>query len=449
MRQSRRPSGIGLAALLLLVGGGAVPLAAQAALGVRADTVDRVVAVVGNTVVLYSEISEELFSRFPRGEGMPTEPAQIAALRAQILQEMVDLQLLYQRALADTTVKVTEEQVTSAVDEQFRNARQQFPSDAAFRDQIRETGFQTAEEYRRFLSDRQRRQLVTNTLIEQLRTKGDLKPVIPTDRELRAFFESQKGNQQRPGTISFRQIVVSPKAAEPARQRAAQLADSILTELRAGADFATAARRFSQDPGSREQGGSLGWFRRGVGLHPAFEEVAFSLRPGFISQPVETPFGFHLIQVERVQPAEVMARHILIMPELTPADADSARELAHRIRGQLVSGTPFDSLQQRHHDALEEREVRDFPADRLLPMYTTALGGLQAREFSSVFELPVQGDVLRTKYAVVQVVNRRDAGEYTFEDVRDQIRDRLGEQMALRRYLDLLRRSTYVDIRGS
>lgn len=449
MTRAGRLSVTGLAAIFLLGGGAsAVPLAAQVVPAARQDTVDRIVAVVGNTVVLGSEVEEELFSRFPRGEGMPTDPAQLRSLRRQILEELVDLELMYRRALADTNVRVTEEQVTSAVDEQLRNARQQFPSDAAFREEIRRTGFQTAEEYRRFLTDRQRRQLVTNTLIEYLRASGALKPVMPTERELRAFFEAQKGRQQRPGTISFRQIVVAPKAAEAARRATGILADSILTELRGGGDFATAARRFSQDPGSREQGGSLGWFRRGVGLHPLFEDVAFSLRPGVISNPVETPFGFHLIQVERVQPAEVLARHILLMPELTEADADSARALAHRIRAQLQSGVPFDSLQQRYHDTLEEREVRDFPYERLLPMYNTAIGGLQPMEFSSVFELPAQGDLLRTKYAVVQLVNRRDTGEFTFEDVKDQIRGRLGEQMALRRYLDTLRSATYVDVRG-
>ena len=85
------------------------------------------------------------------------------------------------------------------------------------------------------------------------------------------------------------------------KQRAYALADSIAQALRHGADFAVAARRFSQDPGSREQGGDLGWFRRGP-LVPEFERVAFALKPGVISDPVETPFGYHIIQVKRTQP---------------------------------------------------------------------------------------------------------------------------------------------------
>ena len=88
-----------------------------------------------------------------------------------------------------------------------------------------------------------------------------------------------------------------------------------MLELRRGADFATAAKRFSQDPGSKDQGGSLNWFRRGV-MVPEFERVAFALKPGVVSDPVESPFGFHIIQVERLQPAEVQARHILLVPTI-------------------------------------------------------------------------------------------------------------------------------------
>jgi peptidyl-prolyl cis-trans isomerase SurA len=436
------------AAALLLGGSAARPLRAwQAPAAQLPDTVDRIVAVVGNTVILRSQLDEELFSRFPQGRNLPTDPAQLAGLRAQILQELVDLELLYQRATGDTTVKVTEEQVRTAVDEQLRNVRQQYPSDQAYRDDLRTTGFQTPEEYRRWLTDRQRRQLTTNTLLEQLRAKGTIKPVIPTEAEMRAFYEAQRGTQTRPGTITFRQVVIAPKPTAEARQRARAQADSILAELRRGADFATAARRFSQDPGSREQGGSLGWFRRGT-MHPAFEQVAFGMRPGFISDPVETPFGFHLIQVERVQPAEVSARHILISPEIRPEDADSARALAERIRAALVAGASLDSIQRLHHDAIEEREVRDFPVDRMLPTYTTALNGVPDRSYAPVFSLPAPGEPLRSKWAVVYVEGRRDAGEYRYEDVRDTIRGRLGDQIALRRYLDSLRNATYVEIRG-
>ena len=433
----------GLAVAALLVGGAAAPLPGQQA--VR-DTVDRIRAIVGNTVILESQVQEELYSRVPENQ-LPQDPQQLATLRANILQELIDVELLYQQAATDTLVKVTEEQVNSAVDEQVRNVRGRFPSDSAWRADLRRSGFQTPEEYRRWLTERQRKQLMTSTLIELMRAMEKIKPVVPTEREMRAFFESRRTGQDRPETISLRQIIITPRPSDSARSRAWYLADSLLAKLRAGEDFAELARQYSDDPGSAQQGGSVGWFRRGV-MHPAFENAAFVLRPGFVSDPVETPFGYHLIQVERVQPAEVLARHILIRPELTAADAAEARALAERLRGLVDAGATFDSLQRLYHDPVEEREIRDYPVAELLPAYSGPLRDATPG-LVPVFPLPTPNqDSLSTKYVVLEVLDRRAAGEVRFEDVKDTIRQSLGEQMALRRYIDTLRRATYVEVRG-
>lgn len=437
----RRAATRALTVAALLLGSAAAPLSGQQAV----DTVDRILAVVGYTPLLASEIDEEIFSRFPGGKDLPPEGPARDALRGRVLQELIDIELLYQVALKDTTVLITEEQVNAAVDAQLRNVRQKFPSDADYRADLRNSGFQTPDEYRAWLTDRQRKELIRNKFLENLRSAGKLKPVIPTDRELRAAYEERKSGQKRPETISFRQIILAPQPTEAARLRARQLADSIVAELRKGADFAVAARRFSQDPGSKEQGGSLGWFRRGA-MHKAFEDAAFNLRPGVVADPIETPFGLHIIQVERSQPAEVSARHILIMPEIRQADADSARTLADRVRAAVLAGASPDSIQRLHHDPQEERDIRDFPVERLLPAYTAALSTARTGDVVPVFVLPTPADPLRSKFAVVQVFDRQETGDYRYEDVKDLLRGQLGEQMAIRRYLDRLRAASYVEV---
>lgn len=430
-----------LAVAALLFGSAAAPLCGQQAV----DTVDRILAVVGYTPILASEIDEEIFSRFPGGKDLPPEGPGRDALRSRVLQELIDIELLYQVALKDTTVLITEEQVNAAVDAQLRNVRQKFPSDADYRADLRNSGFQTPDEYRAWLTDRQRKELIRNKFLENQRSAGKLKSVIPTEKELRAAYEERKSGQQRPETISFRQVVLAPQPTQAARIRARQLADSIVIELRQGADFAVAARRFSQDPGSKEQGGSLGWFRRGV-MHKAFEDAAFNLRPGVVADPVETPFGLHIIQVERSQPAEVSARHILIMPEIRQEDADSARVLAERARAALAAGASADSIQRLHHDPQEEGDIRDFPAEKLLPAYAAVLAEARSGTVTPVFVLPTPADPLRSKFAVVQVFDRQATGEYRYEDVKDLLRGQLGEQMAIRRYLDRLRAASYVAV---
>jgi peptidyl-prolyl cis-trans isomerase SurA len=408
--------------------------------------VDRVVAVVGNRPVLASQVDEELFSRQAQGVDLPKAPEQLDAVRREVVSSIVDEELLVQQAARDTTIQVTDQEVADGVEQQVRKVRGNFTSEVDYRNELKKAGFQTPEEYRRWLTDQQRRAALQNRLIDGLKGSGKLKPVSPTEQEMRKFFEERKGHLgSRPATISFRQIVVSPKPSAAAKAAARAQADSIVLELRGGADFATAARRFSQDPGSRDQGGSLNWFRRGV-MVPEFERVAFSLKPGVISDPVASPFGYHIIQVERTQPAEVQARHILLTPAIDSANVDSARTLAARLAALLAKGASFDSLQRIYHDPSGgEREVENVPADSLPEAYAKAIADADSGAVVPVFTLKAAGD--REQFVVLRVTARRSKGEIRYEDVKDRIRQQLGQELAIRRYIDQLRKSTYVEMR--
>jgi peptidyl-prolyl cis-trans isomerase SurA len=362
------------------------------------------------------------------------------------LSRIVDVEVLIQQATRDTAIKVTDQEVSDGVEEQIKNIRGKFTSEVDYRNELKKAGFQTPEEYRRWLTEQQRRAALQNRLIDKMKSDGKIKAVQPTEREMRDYFDAQKGQLgERPATVSFRNIVVAPKPSPEARERAHATADSIARELRHGADFATAAKRFSMDPASKEQGGELNWFRRGT-MVPEFEQVAFTLKPGTISDPVETPFGFHIIQVQRIQPAEVQARHILIMPEVTQENADSAKALAEEIRTELKNGGAFDSLQLLYHDPSEEKAADDVPVNQLPDEYKDGIGGSDSSVVVPVFSLQKQMG-LRQKYVVLQVTRRRPAGTIRYEDVRDAIRKRLGDELAVRHYIDKLRRSTYVDMR--
>jgi peptidyl-prolyl cis-trans isomerase SurA len=356
VQRSRAAAALALAAFLGPMAGGG--LAAQDSTAAVApapepmpmqmpDTavvVDRVVAVVGNRPVLASQVDEEVFSRQSQGQKFPNDADSIDALRKQVVASIVDEELLVQQAQRDTSIKVTDQEIADGVQQQIGKIRGNFTSEVDYRNELRKAGFQTPEEYRRWLTEQQRRAAFQNRLIEKLRGEGKLKPVAPTEQEMRAYFNEQKASLgNRPATISFRQVVIAPRPSPAAKARTLARADSIVLELRRGADFATAAKRFSQDPGSKEQGGSLNWFRRGV-MVPEFERVAFALKPGVVSDPVESPFGYHIIQVERVQPGEVQARHILLIPDIDSVHVDSARALADSVRRGIMRGASVGSL---------------------------------------------------------------------------------------------------------
>jgi peptidyl-prolyl cis-trans isomerase SurA len=292
-----------------------------------------------------------------------------------------------------------------------------------------------------------KRDMLRQRLIQKLKDEEKLKPVQPSEKEMRAFFDEQRTQfGRRPATISFRQVVVAPRPTEAAKAVAQALADSILRELRRGADFATAARRFSADPGSRDNGGDLGWSRRGVYV-PEFERAAFSLKPGQISEPVETPFGYHIIQLMRSQAGEVQARHILLAPEVNEADVDSALAIAQRVYAAIKAGGSIDSLQRLHHDATEEREAAAAPLDKLPEVYGRVL-----RDADSAAVIPpfaMEGPGGTRKFGTLVVTERRAEGDIRYEDVRDRVRAALAEQLATRKYLEKLRRATYIDIRDT
>jgi peptidyl-prolyl cis-trans isomerase SurA len=422
--------------------------AAQAAAQGQTVVVDRVVAVVGNRPVLASQVDEDLFARQAQGTEVPAnDSAAMRALRTEILNDLINKQLVVQQALRDTSIKVTDQEVATAVDAQVKKVRGGFTSEVDYRNELRKAGFGTPEEYRRWLMDQQRETMLQQKLMDALREQGKIKPVTPTEKQMRDFYEANKARMgKRPATISFKQIVIGPRPDSAAKAKALALADSIYAALKEGADFATAARRFSQDPGSREQGGELGWLRRGPPLAPEFEKVAFQLKPGVISRPVESPFGYHIIQVQRSQPAEIDVRHILIMPEVTEADAAAARARADTVMQALKAGAPFDSIQQVDHDRSEEREATQASVTQLPPAYQQVLANADSGTVTPVFVLDAPNN--RSKYAVAYVTGRSAEGIVSFEDVREMIRNLLTKQLAEERYVQQLRQSSYVDVRG-
>jgi peptidyl-prolyl cis-trans isomerase SurA len=417
-----------------------------------ADTVmgnvDRIVAIVGPRPILRSEVEEQFFQILAQfGSTGPATAEDTLKLRRQILEDMVDDELMVQEALRDTAIVITDQEISQSVEGNLKTIRQRFPNEFEFQRELQKAGFLTLDEYRRFMVQEARRDLLRQRLTERLKDEGALKPITPSEKEMRAFFDEQRPQfGKRPATVSFRQVVVVPQPTAEARARARAIADSLLVALRKGADFAVAAKRFSQDPGSRDQGGDLGWTRRGVWV-PEFEKAAFQLKPGTISDPVETPFGFHIIQVQRAQPGEIQARHILLTPELTEADLDSALALAQRVYAALQAGASLDSIQRLHHDPTEEREAVAAPVDKLPEVYARVLADVDTAGALPPFALDGAGG--RRKFAVISVTERRGEGDIRYEDVKDRVRAVLADRMATRKYLDRLRRSTFVEVRAA
>ncbi len=405
--------------------------------------IDRIVAIVGSEPILWSDVLVAVNQKRAQGLAFPSDSAGQMAIAREALSELVDAEILVQKA-AQLKIEVTPEEVSSSVDDQIRRIRDQFPGDAEFRRELRDAGFGTPEEYRRTLVDQARRQALQQRTFTELRKR--LRPAAVTEEEVNVAFEANRERlRQRPAAVTFRQIVVAPKPSDASKARARAKIDSLLAEIKAGGDFEQIARRESMDPASKELGGDIGWNRRGSGLVAEFERAIFALPPGRVSPIVETSFGFHIIRVDRVQPAEVKSRHILIRPTVDSADMERARIEADTVAAQWRRGADFDLLVQRHHDQSEERGIlQPYPRDSLPASYKAAIAGKAAGAITDPFRLGADAAV---KFAILELVTSTEGGEYSPADVREQIRQQLIAERATRALLDSLRRQTFVSLR--
>ncbi|HEY1952063.1 MAG TPA: peptidylprolyl isomerase [Gemmatimonadaceae bacterium] len=406
--------------------------------------IDRVVAIVGDQPLLWSDVLTAINQRRAQGMQVPPDSAGQAALARTVLGELVDEEILVQKA-KELKLDSTDVDVTAAADRQIKQVRSQFASDDEYRNELKKAGLGTPDEYRKSLIEQYRRQNLQQKAFTELKKRA--KPVNVTEEEITQAFERTKADlQKRPATVTFRQIVIAPHASAAAKAKAKARADSLLVEIRKGGDFEQIAKRESMDPGTKALGGDLGWNRRGGGLVPEFEQMMFALRPGEVSPVIETAFGYHIIRVDRVQSAEVKARHILIAPVIDSSDVAAAKVEADSVAAQWRRGVPYDSLVAHHHDPTEEKGVlQPFPRDSLPASYTAALAGTKAGDITAPFQLANPRG--QPKFAVLQVVTATDAGEYKEAEIRDQIRAQLADERSIRALLDDLRKQTYVSIR--
>jgi len=251
--------------------------------------------------------------------------------------------------------------------------------------------------------------------------------------------------------------VIAPQASAKAKEAAKAKADSLLAELKAGAEFEKVARRESMHLQSKELGGDLGWARRGDNV-PEFDRWLFGtpfqapLAPGQLSPVFETPLGFHIVRVDRVQPGEVKSHQILIMPKIDSTDFTRASHLADSVAKLWGSGTPFDTLARKYHDYAGKEEtslLTPWVRDSLPPSYQK---GFATKKANDIVTFQIPGSAFRPdvpKFVVAQLLTADEGGAQTLGELKAAIRSELAQRGGVRRYVDALKRQTYISIRLS
>jgi parvulin-like peptidyl-prolyl isomerase len=443
IEQSAIPFAAALGCAVIL---GVSPLSAQDA-GERpnapVELVDRVAAVVGDTVVLYTEILETLLQEQAQGATLPAPgtPA-YDSLVTTTLSTLVDQLVLLQRA-KEEEISVPEDVVESETDLRFQEVRGSFRNAAEFERAIQESG-RTLVQYRLYLRSQVRAQRMINQFVQQIR--GSLPAVTVSDDEVREWFEQNTQGQTQPPRISFEQVVIRPTPEPEAEAAARQRTVEALQAVRDGMDFAVAARRYSEDAGNRDQGGDLGWVRR-ASIDPDFAAAAWAARTGTPIGPVRSQFGYHVIKVENVRGGERKISHILIRAETDEDDVQQARELAEAVADSARDGVAIERLARSHGMSEEPVRLPNVPLDRLRE------GGYG--EYVQHLSTPIPGEVIGPfpvtvrgqRFVVLKVVDFTPGGSLRLEDVQEEIREGLVQQKGLERLVEELRNEIYVDVR--
>ena len=411
---------------------------------------DSIIAVVGTTPILLSDLFEAINQRRAAGVQLPNDSAGQVAFARDVLNGLIDEEVLVQRALADTGVTVDEADILNTVEQEMKRQRSRFQTDAEFAAALRQSGFGPPDEYRRWLGEQVRRGALQRRLVAKLRQAGKIIPVGVTDAEIAEAVEKEKEQLGRkPATVTFRQVVVPTQASAKAIAAARAKAESLLKDIRAGADFELLAKRESMDTTTNKNGGDLGWQRRQT--IPGYEDldaVIFNVNPGQVGPVVQTPDGFHVVRVDRARPGEVKARQILIRPAYDSTDIARAKVRADSVLALWKAGQlPLDTLYARYHDPIEEKgSLQPFPRSELPPSYSTAFAEAKPNEFVAPFRIE---DAARgvPKFVVAQLIEVDPGGEYTIAELRERLRESLAEAKAIRRLIDTLKRETYVSVR--
>ena len=280
-------------------------------------------AVVGNNIILRSDIEKNYNQALAQGEAPSND------MKCYIFDQLLVQKLLINQAAIDS-VTVSDNQVETELDKRMRYFIKQIGSQEKLEEYFHSTIVQLKDELRTNIRD----QITVQTMQQKI-----TKDITASPNDVRHFFQSipKDSVPYIPAEMEIAQIVKRPPiSAEEKKAVRAQLEDYRQTIINGG-DFAVYAALYSEDKGTAKRGGELGFFERGS-MVPEFEAAAFNLKPGEISQIVETKFGFHILQLIERRGEQINVRHILLQPKISDADINKTVELLDSIRQKINEG---------------------------------------------------------------------------------------------------------------
>lgn len=398
--------------------------------------IDKTIAVIGNEMITISDLEEEV--KMMRAQGMMSD----RNVRCEILESMMENKLLLMQARIDS-LEVNADMVDGELANRLDQVRTSLGGDDGVEAYFKKPVYKLRQEWRTAF---QEQSLIQQEQQEVIKAVPDMTPF-----DVKSYLDTVDVDDLPVVPIKYQlsQICVYPDrdAANTAvKEKLISLRERILN----GEKFSTLARLYSEDPGSASRGGELGMASKSL-FWPAFSDAAMSLKPGLISQIVETPDGFHIIEVLDKKGDMFNARHILIKPKYTVEDQEKAFALLDSIKTEINNKAITFDLAARFYsqdDATRTNggQMADphtgssyFEIDQLKPQDFTAVQDLEEGQISApIASLDNEGRDGNLVFKIIRLDKVLDSHPATFEHdftmISDQVKS-IKQQEVLRDFV--------------
>ena len=409
--------------------------------------IDGVIATVGDYIILDSDIDKS-YLEISAGGGSVKD-----ITRCQMLGKLLEDKLYAHQAIQDSIV-VTDAEVKGMMEDRLNYMIEQIGS---LDKVVQYYKKDSEEEFRTYFSD-----ILKEGKLSTEMQKKIVDAVEITPEEVRNYFKTIPiADLPFFGVeLEVAQIVVTPKVSAEDKQKVIDKLNGFKKEIEEGSSFSTKAVLYSQDPGSRSNGGFYKMNRK-TPFVKEFKDIAFSLAEGEISAPFETDFGFHIIYVEKIKGQEVELRHILLSPTVTETALNEAKEKITLIKKRIedkeitfaeAARTLSDEKETRvNGGALINPKTQDtrFELTKMDPAFYSQVSNLKEGEVSA----PVldQGEEGKKKFKLITVTNRIDehAADYAKDYIKIKDLALKSKQItAIGKWFDEKIKETYIKIIG-
>lgn len=379
--------------------------------------IDKTVAVVGNEMISLSQLEQEV--QMMRAQGMASD----RNMRCELLEQMMESKLFLMQARLDS-LSVNNDIVEGELRNRLDMIRSQLGGDEEVEEYFGKPLYKLRQEWRRSLEDMSLTQQMQSNIM------SDIPEITPYDVQQYIDSTDAEDLPMVPVKYQLSQICIYPdrEAANLAvKERLLAIRERIIN----GEKFSTLARIYSQDPGSARRGGELGMASKSI-FWPAFSDAAMALKPGIVSQIVETPDGFHIIEVLEKKGDMFNARHILMKPEYTADDRKNAFRVLDSLKTELANGAVTFELAARFYSEDPATKTNGgqmsdpntgssyFEIDQLKPQDYAAIKDLKEGGISEPVEsLDNEGRSGNTVYKIIKVDRIMPAHTASFSEDYD------------------------------